>query len=545
MEPDEWVVDFPTLGFLAADWIEHHCVIPGGYHVGRPLILNGWQLWCTVKHYQVRTNAVFDPERPRGAAMFQHRRSIVVGPQKAGKSPWGAAMMLLEAVGPSMFAGWAAGGEVYRCADNGCTCGFEYTYDAGEPMGMVRPKSLIQLTAVNEDQVANVYEPMQTMVRLGRGLSDLIKVREGFLRLPNEGRVEAATSGDKSKIGRPITAALADETGQYTRRNRLFGMWVHMRRGLSGMGGRSLELTNAPDPSEGSSAQVGMTNALMPDIDDVFVYYREPPANLSYKNKRERAKIHRYVYLDSPWVDLEDIEREAAELLKTDPETAERYYGNRKVQGKGAYMDAGTWESTLLVPTPPARQIALGFDGSRSDDWTALRAETLDGHRFTPVYGPDDRPTYWAPEEWGGRIPRGEVDAAVREMFSRYKVARAYIDPRHWETQADEWALDFGDDTVVLWPTNSHGRMFDALVRFLDDSIDGLTTHDDDKVAELHMLAARKRAISGDRYLLEKPSENQKIDIAMADILAHEAAADMRALGWSAKDDKNQVIIMR
>jgi hypothetical protein len=47
-------------------------------------------------------------------------------------------------------------------------------------------------------------------------------------------------------------------------------------------------------------------------------------------------------------------------------------------------------------------------------------------------------------------------------------------------------------------------------------------------------LNARKVAKPGDRFILGKPSDHQKIDILMADVLAHEAAADMRALGWQA-----------
>lgn len=537
-EPDEWVVDFPTLGFLGADWIERHCVVPGGFDFGAPLVLNGWQLWCVVNHYRVKTTAKWIPTRPLKASAFYYRRSIIVGPQKTGKSPFGAAVLTFEAVGPCLFAGWAEGGEVYRCSDHGCSCGFQYVYERGEPMGMPWPKALIQITAVNEDQVASVYEPMQTYVRLGP-LKDVIKVREGFLRLPNGGKVEPATSGDKSKIGRPITAALADESGQYTKRNKLLTMWQHMRRGLAGMGGRSLELTNAWDPSEESAAQIGFESQKT----DIFRYFREPPANLKYTNKRERRKIHKYVYADSPWVHLDDIEGEAAELLETDPDQAERYFGNRRKQGKGAYFTEELWESTKAEEPSTQLAVCLGFDGSRSGDWTAIRLETMDGYRFTPTYGPDDRPTYWNPAEWGGRIPRSEVRAAFAEIFAKYKVKRAYIDPRHWETQADAWALEYGEDVVVMWHTNAVARMFDALSRFLEDSIEHLTTHDNDGKARLHMLAAQKKAQRGDKYTLEKPSENQKIDIAMADVLAHEAAADARAVGWS--ESGNQIIVMR
>jgi phage terminase large subunit-like protein len=76
--------------------------------------------------------------------------------------------------------------------------------------------------------------------------------------------------------------------------------------------------------------------------------------------------------------------------------------------------------------------------------------------------------------------------------------------------------------------------MYDALVRYLQDSAEGITTHDDDKTFRLHALAARRKAArnGADAYTLEKPSEKQKIDILMADVLAHEAAADMRAEGW-------------
>ena len=107
------------------------------------------------------------------------------------------------------------------------------------------------------------------------------------------------------------------------------------------------------------------------------------------------------------------------------------------------------------------------------------------------------------------------------------------MDPRHWETQADEWALEHGEDVVVQWPTNQIGRMHPALVRFLEDTAEKATTHDGDPTAKVHALAARKVAKAGDRYILGKPAETQKIDILMADVLAHEAAADQRAEGWA------------
>lgn len=528
--PPPLEIDFSpleTLGFLVTDWIEHHCSVPSGVYADEPLVLNGWQLYCNANHYRIKPKAKADPRRL--VAPFQYRRSVWVGPQKCGKSPLAAADALAEGVGPTTFIGWACEGDVYRCADYGCGCGWEREYLPGEAMGAPRRKSLIALLAVAEDQAQNVYEPLQTMIRNGP-LDEFVKVREGFIRLPNAGMIVPVTSKAASKLGRPFTSAIADESGLYTARNSVLATWQTIRRGVAGMQGRTIELTNPWDPMENSAAQ----QAFSSKRPDIFRFYERPPVDLDYSKARDRHKIHQWVYASSPWVDPKTIDAEAAELMETDPAQAERFFGNTLVQGKGSYLMERTWDRQARERTvEPGTPICLGFDGSRSGDWTAIRAETLDGYRFTPSYGPDARPTVWNPEEWPEeRIPRGEVDAAVSEIFARYQVERFYCDPRHWETQIDRWEQLYGEDCVIQWPTNQISRMFAALVRFLEDLDEGLTTHSTDETAKEHALHARKVAKPGDKYTIGKPAEHLKIDILMADVLAHEAAADSRATGW-------------
>ena len=536
MADDDLTLDFDplhTLGFLATDWIEAHCRVPGGVFEGEPLTFNGWQLYVTVNHYRIKVSATVD--RTRLLAPFVYRRSVVVGPQKCGKSPWGAGFLLFEGAGPCLFAGWAKGGEFYHCSDHGCGCGWEYEYAPGEAMGVPRRKSLLGLLAFAETQTANVYDPLQTLIHNGP-LGEFVKVREGYIGLPNRGKIVPLTSKAKSKLGQPLTGALGDESGLYTPESGVLGTWQTMRRGVAAMQGRTVELTNPWDPMESSAAQ----RAFESTAKDIFRYYRKPPADLSYTNKRERAKIHRYVYADSPWVDPATIDAEAAELVETDPTQAERFFGNRLVQGLGAYLTEAGWDARTRagVVVPAGAQVSGGFDGSRSGDWTAMRLETFDGHRFTPTYGEDDRPAFWRPEEWPeGRIPRGEVDAAMSAIMARYKVKRFYCDPRHFETQIDQWATEYGEDVVLEFPTGSIGRMFPALLRYREDLAEALTTHSDDDVMKRHALAARKVSKPGDKFLLDKPSINQKIDLVMADVLAHEAAADARAEGWGSESE--------
>lgn len=193
---------------------------------------------------------------------------------------------------------------------------------------------------------------------------------------------------------------------------------------------------------------------------------------------------------------------------------------------------------TLWLPNPPSgTPICVGFDGSDNNDHTALRCETRDGFQFTPRYGPDDRPTIWNPTLWGGQIPRGEVRAAVDQVFSTYEVARLYADPHDWRTEIGEWALEHGDEHVFEWATNRPRQMYQSIRRFEND-LKTRITHDGCPITQTHMDNCRKVPKPGDSYVLGKPNDHQKIDAAMASILAHEAAADARAAGWEDVDGR-------
>ena len=97
--------------FVAADWIEAHCVIPDGFHAGRPFELYEYQLRYFAEFYRVRHDVEFNPVNPILGPAFRYRRGILVGPQKLGKGPHTAAHVCLEGVGPALFAGWAGTGD--------------------------------------------------------------------------------------------------------------------------------------------------------------------------------------------------------------------------------------------------------------------------------------------------------------------------------------------------------------------------------------------------------------------------------------------------
>ncbi|MGW0942914.1 hypothetical protein ACWD4O_10230 [Streptomyces sp. NPDC002623] len=525
----EFVVDFPTL-WIVPDWIEAHCPVPDGFRAGEDLELYPWQLWCTANHYRVRPGASVGQLAPA----FHYRRSQVVAPQKTGKGPWSATIVLAEAAGPVVFDGWARGDERYRCSDHGCGCGWWYDYQPGDPMGTPWPTPLIQLTATSEDQVANVYRPLQAMVKRGP-LAEMMSVGEEFTRVGDDGRIDTVTSSAMSRLGNPIIFAMQDETGLYTTANKLRRVAETQRRGTAGMGGRSMETTNAWDPSENSVAQT----TAEAKAKDVFKYHPEAPKSLSYSNKRDRRKIHAVVYAGSSHVDLDAIEAETAEIMEKDPAQGERFFGNRCVAGSASWLDGAKWAAKAKPRrVRPMTRIVLGFDGSDSDDWTAIRAETMDGYQFTPLYGPNDEPTIWNPADTGGQVPRAEVRAAMEQVFRRYDVVRLYADPPYWETEIDDWVDDFGEERVIRWHTRRIVQMHAACERLKTDVVkrDSTFRHDGCEITQKHIEHTRAAARPMDRYVLRKASPTQKIDATIPSILAHEALGDVIAAGLAERE---------
>ena len=312
--------EVPTLGYLVGDWIEENCRIPDGDLIGQPYILTD-EMWTFLAHYyRLREDATAD----KPASAWTYRRGQLVRPQKWGKSPFTAALICAEAVGPVRFAGWDAD---------------------GEPVGRPWQTPLIQVTASSEDQTDNVYRALVPMIEYGP-LSEIVPdTGETRINLPGGGRIDPVTSKARSRLGQRVTFVVQDETGTWTKENGGVSLARTQNRGLAGMGARGVEITNAWDPAEKSVAQQTYESR----VTDIYRDFLQAPMSLSYKNKTERRKIHRIVYGDSWWVDLDRIEAEAVEIMETDPANAERFFGNRVVAGSDSWLPTGLWEKARRV----------------------------------------------------------------------------------------------------------------------------------------------------------------------------------------------------
>jgi hypothetical protein len=527
--------------YVVPSWIERHCVVPDGFLVGHPFRLYEWQLAYLGAFYTVRGSVAFDPVRPVLGPAFRYQRGLIVGPQKLGKDPLGAAHICVEAVGPVLFAGWAGRDDGYACAEHGCRCGWEYAYEPGEPMGFAWPTPLIQITAVSEDQTDNAYDALRPMIDLGP-LHDVIpKTGEQFIRLPNGGRIEPVTSSAPSRLGQRITFAKQGEAGLYTKRNGMDKVADTQYRNLAGMGGRASLDSNAWDPAEKSVAQREYESS----APDVYRQFPQPPAHLSYANRAERRKIHRAVYPPEVrrdkggHVDLDGIESEAAKLAEHDEPQAARFFGNRPVPGAGKAFDLERWKDRRVTRpkvVPERALVTLGFDGSRSDDHTALiGTEVASGYQW-PV-------GIWRAEDFRGEIPAKLVDEVVEQAFETWDVWRLYADPPYWREVIAGWAGQYGTDKVLETPTYRRRWMAEVIRSWHGAMVTGDLSHcaASDPLCALFSWhvgnAVREptgyRDDSGPLWIVAKeaPGSPAKIDSVPAAVLSWEARRDAITAG--------------
>lgn len=497
--------EFPTLGYDVADWIEAHCVIPDGDRAGDPFVLTDEMLRFLCWHYRIR---------PESGGWWFPRGSQLVRPQKWGKGPFSAAIICAEGApdGPVIFDGWDAD---------------------GEPVGRPWATPWIQVTAMSEDQTDNVFRALVPMIELGSLAGDMPDTGVTRVNLPSGGVIEPVTASAMSRLGQRVTFVLQDETHSWLKKNGGVKLADNQRRNLAGMGGRWIETTNAWDPAEDSVAQ--KTNE-----SPIGVYVDFPPSIAgSFRNKRERRRVLRHAYGDSVkapgklgWVDLDRIDVEVEALLEHDPAQAERFFGNRVHAGEGAAFDPAKW-AAAAVPTHVVADrelVVLGIDGARFDDAVAVVAcEVATGHVW-PVK------IIERPEHAGDDYEHDfdEVDGAVAEVFDRFEVWRAYVDPQHIERLVERWQGRWTDKVVIEWFTNRPRQIAHAVKNFQVAVNAGDLTHDGDSMLARHVAQARKKPLEvkdedgRPMWSLQKDRRGSplKIDGAMAAVLAWEARCD-------------------
>lgn len=293
-------------------------------------------------------------------------------------------------------------------------------------------------------------------------------------------------------------------------------------------GGRAryIETTNAYDPNQDSVAQrthEAVTDAKYFKATGGVLYDCVEAQDIdNLKNTKLLRKRLKEAYGDSYWIDIDTLIAEINDP-RTPPGDAYRFYLNIIKPGDDRWMPKSVWLECADTDDPimPKDQITIGFDGSLYDDSTALIGARLrDGKLFILGLWEHDGSDDW-------EVPIGEVDAVIYKAFQDYRVAWAYCDPYYWQDVIDRWANEFGEKIIFKFPTNRERPMAEAIERFHTGALTGQLKHDGDERLQRHVLnAVTKEVRQGYVISKDRPKSRNKIDAAVAAILAYEACYD-------------------
>jgi len=163
------------------------------------------------------------------------------------------------------------------------------------------------------------------------------------------------------------------------------------------------------------------------------------------------------------------------------------------------------------------------------DDWARCGSPHADrsGNVVLALAGRDDRaalvgatisepPHVFVESSWTGDVPILEVEDAIQEACSRYRVLRIAMDPARWSR-----TLQVLQDLPVIEYPLSASRMIPASARFKEAVENTQLTHSGDEAFAQAICDTRTRTDDrGSRITKDRP-------LAVAAVVAHDLACDL------------------
>ena len=496
-----------TLGYHAAAWMMDNLIQPNGPRAGQPFIPTDRQI-AFLAHFYALTN--------RGT--FVYRQGIRRLAKGSGKSPFAAALCLFELLGP---------------------CRFDH-FDRHAPFGVVAKEMsmpLVQVVAVSESQTANTMRMVRAFCQKKGALARKYDLEPGktFIETPGGGKLMQMTSSATSMEGGEVSFVVGDELEHWLPAQGGPAMLETIQQNAAKMGGRFMGTCNAWIPGEQSSGEsifeawCDQEDGLTRGKTKILYDARIAPPNTVLTDEPEEGQVGltealEYVYEDCPWVNLESIKEQI-----WSPEYPEsrsiRFFLNRPNAAEASWITLEEW-TQLRKPdrkVEPREKIVMFFDGSKSNDHTALVGCCMeDGHIF--------KIGHWRPEKPLNVVNVAAVDAGVRRAFDTYDVVAFWADVREWESfTRTAWPEDFGDRLIVpavrggmsaspiAWDMRSHAYQFaEAAETAYTEIIQQTFTHDGDSALGEHVSNCRVNEFKG-RWSVKKesPKSSKKIDLAV------------------------------
>jgi hypothetical protein len=527
----------------------------------------GWELlgWCGYWLRDARgQDWQFTPEQARFLLWYEalddngrllYRTAVLQRLKGWGKDPLAAALASAKAFAPTLFDGWG---------------------DDGQPLARDEDAAWVQITAVSKEQTQNTMKLFPVMISPEMRSHFGIQIgRENVWGLGDTRQIQATSSNYLALEGNRVTQSIRNEPQNWNSSNQghdlagtISGNSTKIPDGM----GRILDIENAFRPGEDSVAErvreawentqaTADRSAKARAFGLLYDSLEAPPeAPLSADDAPD---VLESVRGDSTWLDIAAIVSDILNGANPPSESRRKWY-NQITASADAWTSPQEFDQGYRDETAePGSQIVAFFDGSKSDDHTALIGCRLSDGLTFPI-------GIWTPDKYSGLVDRGAVDHRVGEMFDNYDVVGLWADPsdardtetgeRYWEPYCDGWAREHahalrrmpavktGMSThLIVWDMRnpSHLKAFtEAAERTCSDISDGLLFHNCPQpnvgglgvMMRQHVLNARRRPNKfGVGIGKEHRESRKKIDAAVCMI-----GARMMFHFWSGQTPKGR-----
>lgn len=460
------------------------------------------------------------------AGTFAYRDGVLQRLKGWGKDPLGACLCAVEALGPSRFADWASD---------------------GSPIATDSPDAWVQTAAVSLEQTKNTMRLFPSLFSAEAKDHYRIQVGKETVNALGDSRlIQAVTSSPATLEGARATFVLLNETHHWDSSNSGHDMADVIERNATKSAdgaARTLRITNAYEPGQDSVAErdrdawESVDAGRVLDAGLLYDSIEAPPrAPLTVE---DAPGVIRSIRGDATWLNVDRIVQSISDI-RNPASRSRRFWYNQIVAAEDAWMAPFEWDACKAdgLEVLDGEEVVLFFDGSKSDDATALAGCRMsDGHVFT--LGVWQRPAGWDPDvPW--QVPREDVDGVVGRTFAVYKVLAFFCDPgsgkdddgeRYWDPYLDKWGQSFGVKLLlhavtagprqhpVRWDMSDrrHQEEFtDSVARTFEDVLERRLSHDGHKVMRSHVANARRRTNAWGITIGKEHRESaRKIDLAV------------------------------
>lgn len=422
--------------------------------------------------------------RPDGLRQF--RTAYIGMPRKNGKSTIGAALAVY-----GLFMDEPEGAEVYSVAGDRLQASI--VFNEAKAMIEAEPE-LAGLARIYRQHIEvpsrrAIYRVLSADAPRAQGLNPSMVIFDEVHVQPNDDLWTAMTQGSGTRR-QPLVVAIT--TAGFSRSSLAWRLYEH---------GRRVHSQEVSDPTF------------------FFRWWEPKDQDADWRDPQVWAESNP-AYGDFLYAD------DFAAVIGSTPESQfRRFRLNQWTTTSEAWLPHGAWSGIsdpgrLVRPDEP---IVIGFDGSWSGDSTGMVGCTVQGqHVFTIASWerPLDQPSW--------TVDVDDVEASLLDALRKYNVIEVTADPHEWRQQIQRWQK--AKINITEWPTNSLQRIVPACSEFYKAVLGRTITHDGDPRLARHIGNA---VVKVDRWgsRIVKNSSEEKIDLAVAAIIARDRAAYHAGLG--------------